>query len=163
MNTFFRKIFLLVVIISGSDEVLNAQRAVATAGGSATGGAGSMSYTIGQLDYNTNFALSGSVAEGVQQPFEIFTVTGISETAGILPDMSLFPNPALSYLKLTAETIIYEGLIYHLVDMNGRIVRNGNIVSRETYIHIQELAPAEYFLKVMVFDHILKTFKIIKI
>lgn len=162
MSTFFRKIFILMVIIPVSDEVLIAQRAIAAAGGSATGNTGSMSYTIGQIDYNTNVALSGTTTEGVQQPFEIFVVTGISETIDILFDMGVFPNPSATFLKLTDETTRSERMIFQLFDMNGRLVRNGNVMGRETYIQIQDLAPGEYLLKVLTSDSVLKTFKIIK-
>lgn len=163
MSPFFRMIIILIVVLSVSDEILNAQKAIASAGGSATGSTGSMSYTIGQLDFNTTIALSGTITEGVQQPFEVFIVTGVSKTSENLPDMEVFPNPAAAYLQLTTQKVLINSImIYQLFDMNGHLIKNGTVLNRETYIDIQDLAPAEYLLKVLTTDHVLKTFKIIK-
>jgi hypothetical protein len=40
------------------------------AGGEATGSGGSVSYSVGQVVYTTNTGINGSVAQGVQQPYE---------------------------------------------------------------------------------------------
>jgi hypothetical protein len=47
---------------------VRAQQTTGAAGGTASGGTGSISYTVGQIDYKTYPGSGGSVAEGVQQP-----------------------------------------------------------------------------------------------
>mgnify|MGYP000474435928 CR=1 FL=1 len=59
---------------------LHAQENAVTTGGEATGAGGTASYSVGQVVYTTNTGTNGSVAQGVQQPFEISTTVGINET-----------------------------------------------------------------------------------
>ena len=54
----------------------SAQQAVTPAGGNATGSSGNSSFTIGQVAYTTNGNANYSVADGVQQPFEISILSG---------------------------------------------------------------------------------------
>ena len=47
---------------------LQAQESVNATGGDASGSGGSVSYSVGQITYQTHTGINGSVAEGVQQP-----------------------------------------------------------------------------------------------
>ena len=58
---------------------LQAQQVVTTSGGNASGSGGSVSYTVGQIVYTTNTDSNGSVAQGVQQPYEISVVTALKK------------------------------------------------------------------------------------
>ncbi|MFH2142264.1 MAG: hypothetical protein ABIJ97_07575, partial [Bacteroidota bacterium] len=84
--------FFLIYIFSSS--TIKAQEAIPTVGGNASGIEGSVSYSIGQVFFTTNSGTVGSVAQGVQQPFEISVSYGINETEGINLIISTFPNPA---------------------------------------------------------------------
>jgi len=55
---------------------LQAQESVNAAGGNASGSGGTVSYTVGQVVYTTKTGTNGSVAEGVQQAYEISDPTG---------------------------------------------------------------------------------------
>ena len=57
---------------------LQAQESINTTGGNATGDGGSASYSIGQMVYTTTTGDDGSVAQGVQQAFEIY-VLGVED------------------------------------------------------------------------------------
>ena len=59
---------------------LHAQETVPATGGDATRAGGSSSYTLGQVVYTTNTGTNGSVAQGVQQPYEISISVGIEVT-----------------------------------------------------------------------------------
>lgn len=48
-----------------------AQQANASSGAVASGSGGSVSYSVGQLVIKTETGSAGSVAQGVQQPYEI--------------------------------------------------------------------------------------------
>ncbi|MGI6479934.1 MAG: hypothetical protein ACOX0M_10915 [Salinivirgaceae bacterium] len=82
---------------------LQAQTSVNATGGDASGSGGSVSYSVGQVAYQTHTGTSGSVSEGVQQPFEISVVTGIEEAKGINLSVSAYPNPTTDYLTLEVE------------------------------------------------------------
>jgi hypothetical protein len=144
----------------------NAQVAIPTTGGNASGSGGSISYTIGQVIYTTNTGTNGSVAQGVQQPFEISIVTGIEQAKGINLNCSVYPNPTTDYLTLKVDNIELSALNFQLFDINGRLLVNKKIVGNESTIPMKNLVPATYFLKVIQMMHTssqeVKTFKIIK-
>jgi len=140
---------------------LNAQEAVPTTGGEATGSGGSSNYTVGQVVYTTNSGSNGSVAQGVQQPYEISITSGISETA-INLEMSIYPNPTANILQLSVETEKLQGLSYQLYDLQGKIIETKKVSVSNTTINMEGLSRATYFLKVSNNNKIVKTFKVIK-
>ena len=152
-------IFLLGFGLAG----LQAQEAVTASGGNASGSGGTVSYSVGQVFYTTNTSLAnGSVAQGVQQPFEISVVTGLEEANGINLNCLVYPNPTTDYLQLKIENEKLTGLIYQLFDMNGKLIETKIIESNETSISMKNLLVATYFIKVMQNNKEIKTFKIIK-
>jgi hypothetical protein len=149
---------LLSLVLSG----LQAQDAIPATGGNASGSGGQASYTIGQVVYNTQTGTAGSVAQGVQQPFEISTVTGLEEAKGINLSVKVYPNPATEYLLLIVDELDLLNLSYQLFDMNGKILQHEKITGRETSIEMSNFVSAAYFLKVIQGNMEIKSFKIIK-
>jgi hypothetical protein len=141
---------------------LSGQEITTTTGGNASGSGGSVSYTVGQIAYSTQTGTTGSATEGVQQPFEIYIVAGLTEGANISLVMSTYPNPANEYVILKVENIQTEKLTYVLYDLNGKQLDIKNVESSETTIATSHLAVSTYFLKVFQNNKELKTFKIIK-
>jgi len=140
---------------------LNAQETVPTTGGEATGSGGSSNYTVGQVVYTTNSGSNGSVAQGVQQPYEISITSGINETA-INLEMSIYPNPTANILQLSVETEKLQGVSYQLYDLQGKIIETKKVSVSNTTINMEGLSRATYFLKVSNNSKIVKTFKVIK-
>ena len=154
-------IFLLNV------SVLSAQTAVPASGGNGSGTGGTVSYTIGQVGYSTNTALSGSVSHGAQQPYEISVVTASEEAEDISLTFSVYPNPSSDYIRLKIENHETGNLIYQLFDMRGILLEEKKIESNETTILMQNYFQGIYFLKVVkadksVTEKLMKTFKVIK-
>ena len=141
---------------------LQAQETIPASGGEGTGSGGSVSYSVGQIVYSVNTGTNGSVAQGVQQPFEISVVSGIKEQPGISLTLSVYPNPATDYLTLRIENFDKENLTYKLLDINGRLLMNKIIVGNETNIDMSQLLPATYVLNINQDNKEIKTFKIIK-
>jgi hypothetical protein len=141
---------------------IQAQETITTSGGNATGGGGTVSYTVGQVAYTTNKGATGIIAQGVQQPYEILVVTGLDEARGISLEISVYPNPTSDFLKLTIESYKLENLSYQLYNINGDVLQNGEIIGKETVIQTGDLLPAAYFLQIRENQKELKTFKIIK-
>lgn len=138
------------------------QQAVSTGGKEATGTGGTVSYTVGQVVYTTNTGTNGSVAQGVQQPYEISVVTGLEEAEDISLEFSIYPNPATDFIKLKIENYEIENLRYQLYDINGRLLQSNKVEGKETPISLETLLPASYFLKITDNNKEIKTFKIIK-
>tara|TARA_B100000809_G_scaffold266457_1_gene329268 strand:- start:2960 stop:3436 length:477 start_codon:yes stop_codon:yes gene_type:complete len=138
---------------------LHAQESPTVTGGEATGTSGTASYSVGQVVYTTATGTNGSVAQGVQQSFEISVTTGINETS-INLKMSVYPNPTTNYLTLKVD--LTKNLSYHLFDMQGKVIENKKVTASNTSIKMEGLPKATYFLKVIEENQAVKTFKIIK-
>jgi hypothetical protein len=138
---------------------LYAQESPTTAGGEATGTGGTASYSVGQVVYTTATGTNGSVAQGVQQPYEISTTVGIKETA-ITLELSVYPNPTTDYLTLKVED--NTELNYQLYDLQGKVIENKKVTANSTTIKMEALPKSIYFLNITKNIRIVKTFKIIK-
>lgn len=135
------------------------QSATASAGGDTAGPNGSISFTIGQIDY-ISINSSGSVNQGVQQPYELFLL----ETVDVNTDLTItaYPNPVVSYLIIDAGDSPSESLSYTLTDANGRTIIQGDLKEKETQLDVRYLASSSYFLNVFRKDQLVKSYKLIK-
>ena len=141
---------------------LQAQETIPATGGNALGSGGTASYTVGQMVYQTNTGTNGSVAEGVQQPYEISIVTAIEDANGINLSISAYPNPTFDYLTLEVKDFDFSNLTFQLYDIQGKLVQNEKITDRQTRVLMDNLLPATYFVKILEGNKEVKTFKIIK-
>lgn len=130
------------------------------AGGNATGAGGSVSYSVGQIDYNYLSGSNGNLNQGLQQPYEIFT-SGVEDPA-IQLGLSVYPNPSTNILYLKIEKDEIKDLSFQLYDINGKQVLSSIIVNNTTEIIMEHYASSTYFLKVSNSTTDLTTFKIIK-
>lgn len=160
----FNKLILSVIFLLGLGLTgLQAQEAVLASGGDASGSGGSISYSVGQVVYTTSTGTSGySVAEGVQQPYEISVIIGVEEDSGLKLECMAYPNPAKDHLTLKILDYDIEDLSYQLYDLTGNLLENEKLVGNETTISLGKLAPANYFLKITDNQKEIKIFKIIK-
>ena len=153
-------IILLCWMISLTN--LQAQEVTNTSGGNAIGSGGSVSFSVGQVVYNTNTGTNASVAQGVQQPYEISIVNGIKEVSGINLNCAVYPNPTSDFIKLIIVNYKIEGLTYQLYDISGKQMSKNKIENAETNIFMKNYVPATYLLKIFKGSKELKTFKITK-
>lgn len=142
--------------------IIQAQTTIPATGGNANGSGGSASYSVGQVAYTTNTGTNASVAQGVQQAYEISNITGIEEALGISLEIMVYPNPTTDFLTLSVDNFEASNLSYYLYDINGRLLETQKLEGKQTSISMSNLAPAIYFLKVSEGSKELRTFKIIK-
>lgn len=144
---------------------LQAQQAFPASGGNASGSGGSVSYSVGQVGYTTITGTNGSVAQGVQQPYEISVLTGLEEAIGIHLALSVYPNPTIDFLTLKVDassTLNIQSMSYQLYDFSGKLLENKKLEGAETSIKVSNLVMANYLLKVIQGNQEIKVFKIIK-
>ena len=159
----YKKFKLSAILLLGLGLTgLQAQTAVPTSGGNASGSGGTASYSVGQVGYTTNTGTNGSVAHGVQQPYEISVVTGFEEAKGIDLTISAYPNPTTDYLTLQVKDFKLSTLNFQLYDIQGKLLQSEKITGNQISIVMSNFAPATYFLKVIKGNKEVKTFKIIK-
>jgi hypothetical protein len=157
------KFALIAFCLFEFGTAIQAQNSIPASGGNASGSGGKVSYSIGQVVYTTNTSTtSGSVAQGVQQPFEISVITGIEQAEYITLDCSAYPNPSSDFLTLKIKNYDKENLSYKLIDANGKLLESKKVNSNETTISMVNLLPNLYLLKVIDKNKEIITFKIIK-
>jgi hypothetical protein len=154
-----KKIFFCFLVLVSIQ--LKAQDAIVSSGGNANASNGNVSYTVGQVVYTTHFATSGSMAQGVQQPYEIQTLLGL-DNFNINLELSVYPNPTTNILSLEVRNYDFENLQYQLFDINGRMLLKGAINASVTSFELEVFPSAVYLLKVSKDNKELKTFKILK-
>ena len=155
-----RPILLLVTGLLWAG-LAQAQESANASGGVATGSGGTVAYSVGQVVYTTNTGSTGSVAQGVQHAYEIFTV-GIKETE-LNISLSVFPNPTADNLTLQISNYNNKKLSYQLYDMQGKLLSNGQVTAQQTQINTASLPSATYFIQVVNQNNKqVQSFKIIK-
>jgi hypothetical protein len=152
----------LSVLFLGLGLTAQAQQASTAAGGEASGSGGTIAYSVGQIVYTTNTGTTGSVAQGVQQAYEISVVTGIKNQTKTNMLLVVFPNPTTSFLNLQIADLKKEQLTYQLTDALGKLIIENKITESSTQINMNAQAEAIYFLNVLENNQTVKTFKIIK-
>ena len=149
------------VLLLGIGITAQAQQATTATGGNASGSGGTVAYSVGQIVYTTHTGATGSVAQGVQQPYEISIVLGV-EDHQISLNMQVYPNPTTDYLTLNVGSFELAALNFQLYDLSGKLIESKKITSITETIRMENLPRATYFLKVTNNNKEVKTFKIIK-
>ena len=138
-----------------------AQNNTITTGADAANTNGSISYSIGQIDYVSSGNASTFINQGLQQPYEIFTLSG-NEILDITISAQAYPNPTVNNLIISLQNYNYENLTYKLFDIRGREIIDGTISNSETIVNMQPYASATYILKLSNKNKEIKSFKILK-
>ena len=130
--------FFLCCLLFCGPLSLQAQSNTVASGGEATGTGGTVSYTVGQIDYSTLTGTGGSANEGVQQPYVISDV-GVETLVDPGFSASIFPNPTTENLILKISPKYPEGLSYSLYDMNGKLLLQQPLNQQQTNIAMKDL------------------------
>ena len=159
------RISILIISMLCVAGVTFAQSAIVPLGGDAQSNSGSVSYTVGQIAVQTSSNSNGSVsvAEGVQQPYEIQTV-GIDNYPQISLNAVVYPNPTenLAQLQLNGFEIPSDGLRAILYDGNGKQLQTFVVTDDLTSFQIGHYATGTYYLELRDGKRVLKTFKVIR-
>ena len=153
-------LFFLSFLFSFSLKAQTSHQVLSASGGDATGSGGSVAYSVGQIVYTTSTGTTGSVAQGVEQAYEIYSV-GIKETS-LNISLSVFPNPTSDFLTLKVEDYNNEALSYNLIDEQGKLILSAQITNQETQVAMSTLARGSYFINIVQTNKKIQTFKIIK-
>jgi hypothetical protein len=150
---------LMLYILTGYGKI-TAQEVITTAGDLYSNANGSVSYTIGEPVIETFTGGNNILTQGFQQTN--LMVTAIDELPGLDYGISVFPNPAVEFVKLKIGKENIAGMQYMLYDLHGNMLMKNMLEGTETAIPFIYLSPAEYILKVSDNSKEVKTFKIVK-
>lgn len=154
------KILLLLVLSVLLPSGLQAQSGFVVTGTDVSGSGGTVSNTIGQIAFKTINTDGISIAQGVQQPFEILTL------GTEMPDINLtflaYPNPTDNLLSLSIGNYDSENLSLALYAITGKLLEQRKIQNAVTTIAMTGYPSAMYVLEIIKGNKKIKTFKIIK-
>lgn len=137
------------------------QKNTLVAGGTAAGTGGSATYSVGQIDHESISGSNGNISQGVQQAYEIYSVS-VNELSPSF-DVQLFPNPTNEYINLSIGAFeLLKKWNYTLTDAQGKLIYQENISESLVQINMLPLAPAAYFLNINKGNSPIQTFKIIR-
>lgn len=144
----------LCIAFAMSGVCCSAQQSANAAGGEASGTSGTLSYTVGQVDYIGPSSSTGSVYLGVQQPYDV-----IADEKDF--QILVFPNPTPGAVTIRILNPQTSDLHCYLIDMLGRILVDRVMAAGETTIPLSDYSAAAYILQVRIGEEV-KTYKIIK-
>tara|TARA_B110000503_G_scaffold86210_1_gene131287 strand:- start:542 stop:1030 length:489 start_codon:yes stop_codon:yes gene_type:complete len=161
MKNIYLTLFALCLSFSLS---LQAQFRTVSSGGDVSNNSGSVSFTLGLIDYMSVDNNSGSISQGVQIP-SLFS-SDVNNLDGVDPIMLnkkliVFPNPATDFIFIRS-TGFTQQLKYQLYNLMGSILDEGLILQDETRLAIYPYAVGSYFLSIQNNDGEIKRFKVIK-
>jgi hypothetical protein len=142
--------------------VAKGQGTVPATGGSATGAGGSVTYTVGQVAFSVVTGTNGFIIQGVQQPYEISTVTTIEDMEDITLEYSVYPNPTVGIIRLVIKSFNDGDFRFQLYNLNGTVLQEKKVTDEETEIALESHTSAVYFLRVIRDNIKVKVFKIVK-
>lgn len=152
--------YLFLAIALGTYQTAVGQNSINAAGNEAVGSGGIASYSIGQVIYTTNNGTNGSVAQGVQQPYEIYVNSVTDSKVGL--SLTIYPNPTNGHLLLESNLVDHQDLSYQLHSANAVLIKNHAFGEGAQLIDMQLLPAAIYVLTINKKNQPIKTFKIIK-
>jgi hypothetical protein len=129
-------------------------------GGDAIGSGGTVAYTIGQVVYTYESVANGNSNQGVQQPYEIYSI-GVDEQLSNISLMA-YPNPTSGYLTLELLDYSNEKIEYQLIDIEGKVILSKLLNDSQTQVDLNIYSKGIYFIKVIKESKEIRTFKIIK-
>lgn len=140
------------------------QNTVISTGENASGVSGSVSYSVGQIDYGSaSVSNKGSVSLGVQQPLIISALTSTKGAEKLTITCSIFPNPSSDFIILSWESGFDASFVnYKIADMNGKNLVSA-LTQNQSKIAVNDFAVGTYTITVSdIRNNFIKSFKLIK-
>lgn len=155
--------FELIIVLSVFSTLAYSQKGPVAAGGNATGAGGSVSYSIGQIDYIAPTGSGGNSNEGLQQPYELFVVssTSINENEKSV-SITVFPNPTSHSVLIDFKNSDFKNHSYKITDAQGKLISENKIIENTSTINVSEFNSGIYFISILNSNSELKTYKLIK-
>lgn len=151
---------ILLFLFLSSSGIYEAQQTISPAGNNAQSATGSVSYSVGQIFYESQSSATGKVNPGVQQPYEIFALATNENAAQ--SNISVYPNPVKDFLTVDFNSEKLEKAHYQLFDASGKIISQGDLRTVKSQISASTLNSGIYLLNITNSGKVVKTFKIIK-
>jgi hypothetical protein len=151
-----KKALMIFMIILGSMGLM-AQSGFTSTGTDAQGNSGTVSLSVGLIDFLSINGSSGSVNQGIQHPGIIIT-TGTDFDASYL-SWNAYPNPTSQSVTIELSTMPKTPLTVKLHDAKGKLLESLQMTQTKIEVDLETRANGVYLIH--VFEKIRKS-KILK-
>ena len=124
---------------------VNAQSNIVAGGGDANSSTGSVSYSIGQIDFQYSSSVDYSVSEGVQQAYSFDTALSIDDIQYDF-QLSIWPNPSADEMNIEFTTRYELPLSLVITDVKGAIVGNRSVTRGQYSFNVDTWAAGTYYV-----------------
>ena len=138
MKKLFSHFKILPVLLLSISGFYDAQQSTLAAGTTTHSTAGSVSYSVGQVFYESMKSGAGKVNPGVQQPYEIFVLA--TQENAIQNSITIYPNQVKDFLIVDLSGEKFKNPTYQLFDGSGRIISKGELTKLKTEINTSTLS-----------------------
>lgn len=138
----------------------DAQNNTLSAGGSIEAANGRVEYSLGQVFFLNTDEASGSVNEGLQQPYlnEIITGWEYQEI-----QLEVFPNPTFQHLTLKIQDGRNGEYLLEMLNTEGKLILVKQVITNQTEIDLGNSASGIYFLNIYQNEILIKSYRIGKL
>lgn len=156
-----KKIVLIIPLLLLYNFVFGQQGFVAAGRNSGLSENGSVSYSLGQINFTSHSNAEIKINEGIQNAYEIYTLK-TEELIFVKFNAFVYPNPTDSDVTLHIDDYASSELSYQLYDMQGKFLFQDKIKESDTKIPLSNYASGTYILRVFSKNEFSKHFKIVK-
>lgn len=154
------KNFGYIVVLLLAPFSMSGQVSVNSSGGEAIGSNGSVSFSVGQVDYINFSSAQNMMSEGVQQPIELYTVK-IEELQEKVY-LTLYPNPTTQNLWLQFDGAVHNRKKIEVYSISGQKVKSLEIDESKPQLDVSDLANGTYIIRVYAHGTVLFTKRFVK-
>ncbi len=155
-----RVLFLFIAFSTVTTQFF-CQKGTVASGVEATGSGGTVSATIGQIDFNYQNGAGGNLNEGVQQPYELDVTLGVANS-NINLIANVFPNPTQNFLTLSIQDFTLNSYVFSLIDAAGKLIFTSNVDAPLKAIDLSSFSNGIYVLSVYQGNKLEKQFRVVK-
>lgn len=156
-----KQAFLLHLLIPLASLAYGKQ-AISSSGADISGSGGAVSYTVGQLLYQSHHSTEGSESQGVHHPVEIYVYPGIQEQKSTRTNVLVFPNPVTHSLTAVINEVVASGYEVMLSDIIGKVLFSTTTHDQIFSLDMSSYARAVYFLKIYTEGKQIDVLRIVK-
>jgi hypothetical protein len=152
--------FIFTILLLFNSFKFYSQQNTVASGGDYIGSNGSLSFSVGQIDYLNIDNASGNVNQGVQQPYQILD-NSVNESDNTF-EITIGPNPSFDVLIVQADFSKMNDIQGFITDQNGKMVKERQNLSLNPSFKLNDLSSGNYFLQIENEQKLIKSYKIIK-
>ena len=159
MKKLLLQTLLLYLFITCSNRLFS-QEVISSAGNHSVGNDIQVSWTVGEPVIETGTNGQYILTQGMHQGNLVVTVA--RELEGIAWNITAYPNPVSTYLKLDIDAPQLINFSFVLYSIDGQLLHQGEVLDHSTTIPMDTYSHSSYLLRVLSDKTEVKVFRIVK-